>query len=973
MPPKKRYLVDPDSLTDEQILGVATQVRFTADFPYFAEKVLKVQTTKGTIEPFNLNSCQLVLHDIVENYIKPFRPVRIIGLKSRRMGFSTYFSGRYYWKTSRNPNRYTAQVTHEPEATDSLFKMVKRFYDFSPEHGRPETKYNNMRLLEFNTKDGRGLNSAFRVATAGKDDYGSGQLLHYLHLCMHPETPVLISNGKETAVKEVTVGTDLVTHNGNIGRVVAVSRRSADGLPDRGKMIVIHPWLGSPISVTPQHKVWTNMGWVQAGDLDPSWHMVSMPIREIADGIKSLPVAGRKSKYGPAYKGPTEFPLNEETGFAIGYYLAEGCISNTNGGPGAYHRITFTLHQNEDRFAERACRALEPYCKSPAKIKSRKGTLTKQYTLDSGVLAEFINDNFGCVDEKRIPDWVFECGEDFCRGVVVGYLAGDGSKGIGGSHQGYESNSITATSTRESITYQVRDLVASLGYGWGRVVSKPGGVFYGRNCRPAWTVYFNGECGQNLRKDIGIPYAEIGGAAERAQRYRLDRNNKKVWIRIKKIETSFCDEVYDLAIDHEDHSFRTPHFAVSNSEVAKWPKETTQSLLTSILQCVPDNDPDTEVIFESTAKGLGGVFYNKFWGSRFRIFVERLDKNGRPVIVETINEKAPKEDSYTSIFLPWFVFDEYRAKPPADFETTREERGLKMKYGLDDGQLYWRRLTIENKCDGSLDIFNQEYPACPMDAFLGTGSPVFDNKKLSAWKDAAPPPVQRYECLIGNKQWLAKSDGRLKVWEEPKIGQHYIVAADVAEGLRDGDFSSADVINHRTGKQVAQWHGKCDPDEFAIILEALGHRYNTAWLVPEKNNHGMTVLTVLNSREVAYPKIYAEMVPDPPGKPRKRLGWVTSNATRPMIVDNLIKEVREGSHGIQCAETFEEMMSFKRQDNGRMEADEGMHDDRVISIGIAKLVRQTLDLPVVNRADANDKKQRWYGNKRRKPNSRGWT
>ena len=579
--------VNTQELTDEQVLELATQVRLSGDFPYFAEKILKVQTTQGTIKPFTLNSCQLILHDIVENHIKPYRPVRIIGLKSRRMGFSTYFSGRYYWKTSRNANRYTAQITHEPEATDALFKMVKRFYDFSPQQYKPETKYNNTSLLEFNTRAGTGLNSGFRVATAGKLDFGSGQLLHYCHL----------------------------------------------------------------------------------------------------------------------------------------------------------------------------------------------------------------------------------------------------------------------------------------------------------------------------------------------------------------------------------------------SEVSKWPRESTNSLLTSIQQCVPDNDPDTEVCFESTAKGIGGVFYSRFWGARYRIWVKKLDKSGKPVIATTINEKAPEEDLYTSVFLPWFVFDEYRTKVPLGFVCTKAEERIKRQYGVDDEQIYWRRLTIANKCDGSMETFNQEYPDCPESAFLGTGNPVFDNVKLMAWKMVSQPPQARYECLLSNQQWLTKADGRLKVWEEPKVGRHYIISADVAEGLKEGDFSSADVIDHRTGKQVAHFHGKIDPDEYGILLLALGKRYNTAWIVPERNNHGLMVVTVLVNE--GYPKVYCEMVPEPPGKPRKRFGWLTSSATKPMIIDNMIKEVREGSHGIQCAETLEEMMSFKRQDNGKMEADSGMHDDRVMSYAIGKHVRQMLDLPSTK--INTDKKGRKMGDKRRRPGSGGWT
>jgi len=194
----------------------------------------------------------------------------------------------------------------------------------------------------------------------------------------------------------------------------------------------------------------------------------------------------------------------------------------------------------------------------------------------------------------------------------------------------------------------------------------------------------------------------------------------------------------------------------------------------------------------------------------------------------------------------------------------------------------------------------------------------------------------------------------------------------VAEGLRDGDFSCADVIDHRTGEQVAQWHGSIDSDnvlEFADILAALGRRYNVALIAVERNNHGLGVVTQLYQN--GYPNLYAEMVPDPPGRPRKRYGWVTSRATRPLIIDNLIRENQEDALGVNCKETIDEMMAFKIQDNGKMEADYGRHDDRVISLAIGKYVRQTADLPAMkkqSREKSNVRKRR-----DRKVRTKAWT
>ena len=91
------------------------------------------------------------------------------------------------------------------------------------------------------------------------------------------------------------------------------------------------------------------------------------------------------------------------------------------------------------------------------------------------------------------------------------------------------------------------------------------------------------------------------------------------------------------------------------------------------------------------------------------------------------------------------------------------------------------------------------------------------------------------------------------------------------------------------------------------------------------------------------------MVHDPPAKPYKRYGWVTNLRTRSIMIDNLIREAREGIHGIRSADLLDEMLSFKIQKNGKMEADSDMHDDRVMAYAIAKYVKQTTPLRIKTR------------------------
>ncbi|MBE3036881.1 MAG: hypothetical protein IMZ70_07375 [Candidatus Atribacteria bacterium] len=110
-------------------------------------------------------------------------------------------------------------------------------------------------------------------------------------------------------------------------------------------------------------------------------------------------------------------------------------------------------------------------------------------------------------------------------------------------------------------------------------------------------------------------------------------------------------------------------------------------------QEVPD-DPETIIVIESTSNGTGGAFYDMFVDA-----VERW--------------KCTKSlDGYIPIFLPWYIFDYYRRPVPEHWKPAEEEREIQAKHKLDMEQLYWRHWAIENKCQGDIRLFRQEYPAC---------------------------------------------------------------------------------------------------------------------------------------------------------------------------------------------------------------------------------------------------------------------
>src|SRR5690242_37467 len=93
------------------------QDRLDNDLEYFAEHYLKIRPKAGGLVPFLFNPVQKKLHAIIEEQRAQTGQVRIVVLKARQEGVSTYVAGRYYHKTIKNPGFLTAIVAHEKPAS----------------------------------------------------------------------------------------------------------------------------------------------------------------------------------------------------------------------------------------------------------------------------------------------------------------------------------------------------------------------------------------------------------------------------------------------------------------------------------------------------------------------------------------------------------------------------------------------------------------------------------------------------------------------------------------------------------------------------------------------------------------------------------------------------------------------------------------------------------------------------------------
>lgn len=146
------------------------------DFTVYAPRFLHIRAKDGSIIPFVMNKAQKYLHRKIEHQRETTGKVRVLGLKGRQQGFSTYTEARLYWLTSLNHGKRAYILTHLAEATHNLFGMTRRYHDLCPDFLRPSTRANSGSALIFDQLQGE-----FSVATAGSSGTGRSATAQYFH------------------------------------------------------------------------------------------------------------------------------------------------------------------------------------------------------------------------------------------------------------------------------------------------------------------------------------------------------------------------------------------------------------------------------------------------------------------------------------------------------------------------------------------------------------------------------------------------------------------------------------------------------------------------------------------------------------------------------------------------------------------------------------------------------------------------
>lgn len=199
---------------------------------------------------------------------------------------------------------------------------------------------------------------------------------------------------------------------------------------------------------------------------------------------------------------------------------------------------------------------------------------------------------------------------------------------------------------------------------------------------------------------------------------------------------------------------------------------------------------------------------------------------------------------------------------------------------------------------------------------------------------------------ISNIKWVNDDKGYIKIYQVPgsPTQTKYCIGGDTAgEG---SDYFVGQVLDAKTGTQVATFRNQMDADLYTRQMYCLGKYYSydnrgkkeEALIGIEANFDSYPIKEL---QRLGYDNQYVREREDKYTKIMETsLGFKTTNVTRPVIISELVKIVREQCDLLNDKDTLEEGLTFVRNEKGRAEAQLGAHDDLIMALAIAYRIRE---------------------------------
>lgn len=372
------------------------------------------------------------------------------------------------------------------------------------------------------------------------------------------------------------------------------------------------------------------------------------------------------------------------------------------------------------------------------------------------------------------------------------------------------------------------------------------------------------------------------------------------------------------------------------SEAAFWnntPAHTPESLIRSIYGSIALL-PHSIVVIESTANGTGGYFHREYLRAR--------------------RGESDKE----AIFVPWYEIDMYATHidNPEDFATSlnKYETWLWEKGATLEAIAWYRAKRREYARHADMMA---EYPSDENEAFAHSADRIFDASAVQRLRKNCSEPIAIGD-IAGRKltgrdalcdiHFSHEINGMMKIWQMPRIDRkmrnRYIVAVDVGGRSHRADYSVIAVfdriglLTNDTIELVAQWRGHTDHDLLAWKAAQVATFYNNALLVIESNtletaDDDTRTHYILDTIADNYRNLYArqaignEIAPSQP----TRWGFHMNRSTKSALINTMINALRNNYYIEHDEMACHEFDVFERKPNGSFGAQEGEHDDILIT------------------------------------------
>lgn len=352
---------------------------------------------------------------------------------------------------------------------------------------------------------------------------------------------------------------------------------------------------------------------------------------------------------------------------------------------------------------------------------------------------------------------------------------------------------------------------------------------------------------------------------------------------------------------------------VRNSRGGTWTKlhisefafiKDANSLLAWTLPSVPKNG---EIIIESTAN---------WFGNEFEKMRNKFSKKG-------------DNPEWTCLFLGRWLMPEY-ALPVSEWENIVLPKELEH---LNEPMIDWTILSSEQK-KRYLNIYEsntnplltfQEYPSSPEEAFLHTGKPVFPSRLLKLLKT---PDYAEDESIPG-----------LYIYAPARAGQ-CVYGGDTAAGVDGGDNGCIIVRDLETMDLLACYYGVCEPWYLCEVIQRLIDLGYWGRIGVEKNNTGYAFYEKAKEYD-RYDMLYTTTTVDnKTDYETQKIGRETNGKTRPIVMAWLKEAINKGYITQIDPRVHKELFSFIYDAKMKEVAQQGHHDDGVMTEGICLQMRK---------------------------------